>query len=130
MRSAALCAVSLRTPTSQREPEENGDEADEPANGDRADAGEPQSPKVRSLPVTASLPGTTGSGYLRVQGLLDGVEVARFDRRVYELESLEQAELVLKNNCYGRLSCPLGQTCVAELCQVAPTPSEPPGCSE
>ena len=114
-------------PTSHKEPEETDDD------GDRPDAGEPEEPeepKVRSLPITESLPGATGSGFLQVQGLLDGVEVARFDRRIYDLEGLERAELVLKNDCYGRISCPLGQTCVARECKIAPRPSEPPGCGE
>jgi hypothetical protein len=130
LRAGLVELVPREAPTSRKESGEKDDEGDRSADGESADGGEPESPKVRSLPVTGSLPGATGSGYLRVQGLLQGVEVARFDRRVYDLESLEQADMVLKNNCYGRLSCPLGQTCVAKLCQVAPTPSEPPGCSE
>ncbi len=117
LRAAVVELVPREAPASESEPE---------GEGDRADAAEPEEP--RSLPITAHLPAVGGTGYLRVQGLLQGVEVARFDLRVYDLENLERAELVLKRNCYGRLSCPLGQTCVEKRCQVAPTPEESPGC--
>jgi hypothetical protein len=131
LRSGLVELVPREAPTSERDSAD--EEGNDPSDRDSADAGEAEEqpvPRVRSLPLTSSLPGASGSGYLRVQGLLDGVEVARFDRRVYDLESLERADMVLKNNCYRRLSCPRGQTCVAKLCQVAPTPSESPGCSE
>ena len=130
-RAVVVELVPREAPVSESESsgEENQEEA--AVEGDHADAGEPQekaSAKPRSLPITAHLPVVAGSGYLRAQGLLKGIEVVRFDLRVYDIESLERAELVLKKNCYRRISCSLGQTCVAKLCQVAPTPEESPGC--
>jgi hypothetical protein len=84
--------------------------------------------EILTLPVTASLPAPAGSGYVRAQGLLDGVEVARFDRRIPDFEEIERAELVLRKNCYGTLTCRKGQTCVSERCVLAPAPSDSPGC--
>ena len=62
LRAGLVELVPREAPTSQKDPEENDDEGDDRADEERTDAGEPQGPKVRSLPITRSLPAATGSG--------------------------------------------------------------------
>jgi hypothetical protein len=83
---------------------------------------------TRSLPIIASLTTGSGSGYVRVQALLKGVEVARFDRQVPKLDAVSAVDMPLAEKCYGRYNCALGQTCVKGECVVAPYTADPPTC--
>jgi hypothetical protein len=84
---------------------------------------------AKTLPLTASLPGNGGSGYVRVQALLKGVEVARFDRRILDLGKTTEVDMPLTDKCYGKYNCPRGQTCVKGDCVVAPIGDDAPGCN-
>lgn len=53
------------------------------------------------------------------QGLRDGVEVMRFERRYRRSAGESTVKLGLVASCLG-LSCPLGQTCIDGLCEIAP----------
>ncbi len=109
--------------------QQNDSEDDE---ADEADNSKPESEDgsahARSLPVVASLRTGSGSGYVRVQALLEGVEVARFDRQVPELDAVSAVDMPLTEKCYGRYNCALGQTCVKGNCVVAPFAADPPTC--
>ena len=87
-----------------------------------------QNATTRSLPITPSLKGESGPGYLRVQALLEGVEVARFDRQIPDLEKTTAVDMPLTKGCYGKTNCSLGQTCVGDRCIVAPIGAAPPAC--
>lgn len=80
------------------------------------------------LPITVSLPNHHGSGFLRIQGLLDGVETARFDRTVDDFERIDEVDMSLTKQCYGRMSCSLGQTCIKGDCKLAPPVGSAPFC--
>ncbi len=108
--------------------EQNDSEDTEAENADGANGSGDQSASTRSLPVIASLKARSGSGYLRVQALLEGVEVARFDRQVPDLEKVSTVDMPLTETCYGRYNCALGQTCVKGDCVVAPLATDPPAC--
>jgi len=96
--------------------------------GDDQSASRDSSSTMRSLPVVASLGAQGGSGYVRVQALLKGVEVARFDRQVPDLDAISGVDMPLTEKCYGRYNCALGQTCVKGDCVVAPFAIDPPTC--
>jgi hypothetical protein len=80
-----------------------------------------------SLPVTGSLRSGSGSGWAEVQGLSGGVAVITFGRRVGDLEGTPWVDMVLTQDCLGQ-DCPLGQTCVAGACILAPVGDEAPTC--
>ncbi|MBN1656631.1 MAG: hypothetical protein JXA30_22860 [Deltaproteobacteria bacterium] len=104
---------------------------DEPSREATEDGGldsERRSSTIKSLPVTASLEGIEGPGYLRVQALLEGVEVARFDRWIADRDAASTVDMPLTESCYGRYNCALGQTCVKGNCVVAPIGNDPPAC--
>lgn len=98
---------------------------------DAESATEPKSSSasVKSLPVTASLAGSDSSGYVRVQALLNGSEVARFDRRIPKFGKISEVDMPLTEDCYGKYNCSLGQTCVNGECVVAPIGNATPGCN-
>jgi hypothetical protein len=101
-------------------------EAEDAADG--GDESKDRSATTKSLPVIGSLKARSGSGYVRVQALLEGVEVARFDRQVPDLEGVSTVDMPLTEKCYGRYNCALGQTCVKGDCVVAPMATDPPTC--
>jgi hypothetical protein len=98
---------------------------------DAESATEPKkgSKSVKSLPVTASLAGSDSSGYVRVQALLQGSEVARFDRRIPNLDESSEVDMPLTDACYGKYNCSRGQTCVNGECVVAPIGTDLPACN-
>lgn len=83
---------------------------------------------TQSLPVEASLPVPNGAGYVRVQALLNGSEVARFERRITELDKIKHVDMPLSDACYGKTNCEKGQTCVTGDCTVAPINAASPHC--
>jgi len=83
----------------------------------------------RSLPIVAALPTSDGSGFVRVQGLLAGIEVARVDRKISEFEDVDEVQMPLTVNCYKRIA-PLGQTCVGGKVKQAPGPKGSPRCAD
>jgi hypothetical protein len=82
---------------------------------------------VRALPVTVELPSSNATRWVSAVALLEGVEVARFDRHTGALSEGAEVDLALTSVCY-RLTCPRGQTCLDGACDTAPGPSDPPGC--
>jgi hypothetical protein len=82
---------------------------------------------VASLPVSASLPSGSGSGWTRVQGLKAGVAAIVFSRRIGDLDGTSAVDMVLTYDCLGQ-DCSLGQTCVSGTCILAPVGNEAPGC--
>ena len=84
---------------------------------------------VRGLPVTMTFPPVRETQWVTVVALLEGVEVARFDRHTGTLPEDADVHLVLTSACY-RFTCPRGQTCLDALCDTAPGPVDAPGCGE
>jgi hypothetical protein len=82
---------------------------------------------VDQLPLSASLPNGSGPGWAKIQGLLAGVAVITFERQIGKLEDTAVADMVLTADCVGQ-DCPLGQTCVAGTCILAPVNAEDPIC--
>jgi hypothetical protein len=87
------------------------------------------SSSVEKLPITASLPARVDSGYVRVQALLQGEEVARFDRRIPNMSKAKSVDMPLTNSCYGQTNCARGQTCLEDECAVAPLSNDSPHCN-
>jgi hypothetical protein len=115
--------------TSGKEAQNSAKDAGPQGAKDTATQQASSSKSIRSLPVTASLSGNDGSGYVRVQALLKGSEVARFDRRIPNLGKTTKADMPLTEDCYGKYNCSRGQTCVKGACVVAPIGTDPPACN-
>lgn len=114
--------------TSDDDDQSNSEKSETEDSSDGQNESRDRSASTQSLPVIASLKTRGGSGYLRVQALLEGVEVARFERQVPDFDAVSTVDMPLTKECYGRYNCALGQTCVDGECRVAPMTTDPPSC--
>lgn len=80
--------------------------------------------RLRQLPVNVELPLVEAPRWLRVQGLLDGVEAVRVELPVAVNGRRDLLTVNLTERCLG-VTCALGQTCVDGSCVVAPEASDP-----
>lgn len=75
--------------------------------------------KLLSLPQVVAFDSLDEEdAWVVVQGLKDGVEVLRYERRAsLSTGVIEQVNMVLAADCLG-VQCPLGQTCVEGACEI------------
>ncbi|MEO1272806.1 MAG: hypothetical protein AAFX99_32360, partial [Myxococcota bacterium] len=78
--------------------------------------------ELTMLPQTLELVSIDGPVWVVAQGLSNGIEVARFERRAQDGTGLE-IELGLTRDCLGA-SCAVGQTCIDGTCVIVPFDSE------
>jgi len=90
--------------------------------------GEDEPPVFREFPVATSLARPTGRGWVRVEPLLEGTAVGRFDREILSFDGTDTVDAVLTFSCL-RSTCAIGQTCLEGTCQTAPQTDEEPRCS-
>ena len=85
--------------------------------------------KLKLLPQTVELGAFDGEAWILVQGLQDGIERIRVERRV-RLHGDEATRVVLGLNrdCVG-VSCALGQTCRGGACVLVPWESDDSQCA-
>lgn len=86
--------------------------------------------EIRELPQTVELDAPVGDVWIAVQGLQDGVEVLRSERRAVVSSRGAAPEVLvgLTRSCM-RVTCPLGQTCIDGDCEQAPWESDESMCS-
>lgn len=78
--------------------------------------------QLRALPLSRRINFTSYDDselWVVAQGLRQGVEIMRFERRYRPSQEQEVVELGLTRACLG-IFCPLGQTCIQGLCEQAP----------
>jgi len=74
--------------------------------------------ELATFPQNLALSGGSGSSWVRVQGLKDGVEIARAEARVeFPVSGESPASVLLSADCLG-VHCPAGQTCVTGACEI------------
>ncbi len=83
---------------------------------------------VRKLPQDIKISALPGAQWVVVQGLQDGVEVVRFERRV-DPDGSRLVVAPLRADCL-RASCPLGQTCVEGTCVIVAWETAANACKE
>lgn len=76
--------------------------------------------ELLTLPQVVTFDGVEApDAWVVVQGLKDGVEVLRYERRAtLSTGVIEQVGMVLDSRCLG-VQCSLGQTCVEGACEIA-----------
>ncbi len=78
---------------------------------------------VQGFPVTVVVRRDEKAAFLSIQGVKDGVEIVRFDRRVENVTPDLILEAALARSCLG-VNCPVGQSCVdsttSAQCMFAP----------
>lgn len=78
--------------------------------------------QLRALPLSGRINFTSYDDselWVVAQGLRQGVEIMRFERRYRPSQEQEVIGLGLTRACLG-IFCPLGQTCIQGLCEQAP----------
>jgi hypothetical protein len=71
-----------------------------------------------ALPLRLTVPSGPDAAWLRLQGLFEGLEVLRFERRLDPMAD-GPVLVALEGACAGA-RCVLGQTCLGGVCEPAP----------